>query len=44
MQEAGTEETFENVYDKYTSKQDTALNDLISELKQIKRDNTNNDL
>ena len=44
MQEAGTEESFENVYEKYTAKQDAALNNLISELKQIKRDNTSNDL
>ena len=44
MKEAGTEESFDNVFDKYTSSQNIAQNNLISELKQIKRDNANDDL
>ena len=33
MQEAGLEETFDNVFDKFTSKQEFALDNLISEMK-----------
>ena len=44
MQESGLEETFDNVFDKYTSKQEFALDNLISEMKQVKRENIDDDL
>ena len=44
MEETGTDKTFDNVYEKYQVKQDTALTEFISELKQIKQENTHSDL
>ena len=44
MKEAETKHNFESVYDKYQLKQDIALQRIVSELKQIKRDNRLSDL
>ena len=44
MKETGTEETFDNVYEKYMLKQDSALHSMLSNLKQIKQENSSSDL